>query len=119
MSSIWISRVSGGKGHEFFLNDPAAPYGYALSLHDALPICAVVGLVDDLLGILDRAGARDDGQDQSVLGVVGEVVPPVPLMVVGRVSSEEHLPVLQYAGPHVVDLDLAGLGGKRPRVLLE
>jgi hypothetical protein len=75
-----------------------------------------VDLLDHLLGVLDHAGARDDRQDQPVLGVVGDVVPPVSLVVIGRVGGVAMRRLLGDERPFLVELDLAGLGGKRPRV---
>src|SRR6516225_6193908 len=63
--------------------------------------------------------ARDDGQDQLVLGIIGEVVPPVPLVVVGRVGGVAVLLLLTDERPGLVELDLASPRGKKPRARLE
>jgi hypothetical protein len=74
-----------------------------------------VGLADDLLGVLGRAGAGDDGQDQAMLGIVGDEVPPVSLVVIGRVVGVAVLLLLGDERPLLIELNFAGLGGKRPR----
>jgi hypothetical protein len=77
---------------------------------------AIIDLLEDLLRVLDRARARDDGQDQAMLGIVGDMVPPVPLVVIGRVGRVAILLLLVDEGPLLIELDLAGLRGKKPRV---
>src|SRR5262249_41188814 len=44
------------------------------------------------------------------------VVPPVPLLVVGRVGRVAILRLLAHEAPHLIELRLAGLRGKQPRV---
>ena len=58
------------------------------------------------------SGAGDHRQDQPVLGVVGDVVPPVPLLVIVRVERVAVGLLLEDERPLLVELDLTGLGGK-------
>src|SRR5262249_8200828 len=50
-----------------------------------------------------------------VLGVVGDVVPPVALVVVGGVGRVTVLLLLGDERPLLVELDLTGPRGKKPR----
>src|SRR3954469_20379513 len=59
----------------------------------------LLGRGDDRLGVLDRPRPRDDRQDQAMLGVVGDVVPPVPFVNVGGVGRVAVLLLLTDEGP--------------------
>ena len=72
-------------------------------------------LLDDGAGVLLGPGARDHGQDQPMLGVECDVIPVVAAVVVGRVVGVEVGLLLGDVGPLLIELDLAGRGGKRPR----
>jgi hypothetical protein len=48
---------------------------------------AGLDLVDDLLGALPDASPGDHRQDEPELGIEGDVVPPVPLVVIDRVGG--------------------------------
>lgn len=74
----------------------------------------IADLGGDRLGVLDGPCPRDDRQDQPVLGVDGDVVPVITaLRVVGIAGVAVRL-LLGDERPLLVELDLAGLGGKRP-----
>ena len=70
----------------------------------------------DRLGVFERAGAGNDGQDQAVFGVVSDMVPPVTLVVVGGIGGVAVVLLLGDERPLFVELNFAGLGGKGPRV---
>ena len=74
---------------------------------------AALDLGDDLLDVLDDTRPGDHRQHQLVLGVVGEVVPPVPLVVIGRVGGVAVLLLLIDEGPLLVEPDLAGPEGEK------
>ena len=76
---------------------------------------SVLDLGDDLLDALGDPRPGDDRQDQLVLGVVGDVVPPVPLVIIDRVGGIAILLLLGHERPLLVELDLAGPRGKKPR----
>jgi len=71
------------------------------------------------LGVLDGPRPGDDRQDQPVLGVVGNMVPVAPLVVVGRISGVAVALLLGDEGPLLVELDLPGPRGKKPRARQE
>src|SRR5262249_51631802 len=71
-------------------------------------------LSDDRLAVLLRPRPGDHRQDQAVLRVVGDVVPVIPAVVVGRIAGVAVLLLLADEGPLLIELDLAGTGGKRP-----
>jgi hypothetical protein len=79
------------------------------------PIAAVLDRGDDFLGALGDPRPGDDRQHPLRLRVVGDVVPPVPLGVVGRVRGVARLRLLGHEGPRLVALDLRGPRGKTPR----
>jgi hypothetical protein len=49
-----------------------------------------------------------------MLGVIGDVVPPVPLVSVGGIGRVAVLLLLGDEGPLLVELDLTGARGKKP-----
>src|SRR5262249_52928108 len=67
------------------------------------------------LRLLGAARPRDDAEDQLVLGVVGRVVPPIPPLVIGRVAGVTALLLLVDVRPLLIELNLAGPRGKKPR----
>ncbi len=56
-----------------------------------------------------------DTHDQTVLGAVGEVIPSLPHLGVGRVGRVTLLRFLARRGPLLIELGLAGPRGKKPR----
>ena len=72
-------------------------------------------LLDHLLDVLDVAGPGHDAEHQPVLGVVGDVVPPVPMVRIGGVVRVAMLLLLEDERPLLVELDLLSPGGKKPR----
>src|SRR5256885_7042318 len=75
----------------FFFNDTATTEIYTLSLHDALPICAVHGVHDVVQRIAVVAAPLGIAQEVGVLGR-GQLLGQREL---GRLRSEEHTSELQ------------------------
>src|SRR6185437_14322587 len=72
-------------------------------------------LTDDRMAILFGPRPGDHRQGQPVLRVVGDVIPVVPAVIVGRAVGIAVLLLLADEGPLLIELDLAGTGGKSPR----
>src|ERR1051325_7705662 len=72
-------------------------------------------LLDYLLAVLRRAFAGHHGQQQAVLRVDRRVVPVVAQVVVARVVGVTVLLLLADEVPLLVELDLPGARGKKPR----
>src|SRR5262249_30758055 len=70
---------------------------------------------DDGLHVLGIAGPGDDPEDQLVLGVLSLVIPPITALVIGRVGRIAGRWLLEDERPVLVELDLTGLRGKKPR----
>ncbi len=62
---------------------------------------------------LDVAGPRRDGEDQAVLGVVGDMIQVVPLEVIGRVGAVAGRLLLGDERPLLLELDLGGPVGEK------
>ena len=77
-----------------------------------MSVGAAVDLPDRLLAGPRRALARDDDEQQAVLGVDRRVIPVVALVVVGRVVGVAGLLLLGDEVPLLVELDLTGPRGK-------
>src|SRR5262249_7450717 len=60
-------------------------------------------------------GPGDHAQDQLVLRVVGDMVPPVAALVIGRVTRVAVPLLLVDVRPFLIELDRAGPRGKTPR----
>ena len=67
------------------------------------------------LGVLGRAFAEDDAQDQAVLGVEGYVLPALPLVLIRWIGALAVFLLLGDERPLLIELDLLGFRGKRPR----
>src|SRR3954453_14514029 len=72
-------------------------------------------LLDDLLAVPRRALAGDHGQQQAVFGIDCRVIPIVPIVVVAGVAGVCVLLLLGDEVPLLVELDLTGPRGKKPR----
>ncbi len=71
---------------------------------------------DDRFGVLHSPGSDDHRQDESAFGVKGDEVPCVAAVGVVGIVRVAILLLLADERPFLIDLDLAGLGGKSPRV---
>ncbi len=72
-------------------------------------------LLDDQFGVLERPRPGNYDQDQPVLRVVGHEIPVVAALVVVGVVRITVLLLLAHERPLLVELDLAGRWGKKPR----
>ena len=74
-----------------------------------------IGRATGAVGVahVGRARTGDHGQHQFVLGVVGDMVPPIPLAVVGRIGRDSVPLLLSDERPGLVELDLAGRRGEK------
>ena len=65
------------------------------------------------LTLLYGSAPRADHQDQPVLGVVGDVVPVIPAVIIGRAGRVAVNLLLAHEGPLLIELDLAGTRGEK------
>src|SRR5262249_34848631 len=70
--------------------------------------CPLTDRGDHRLNLLSPARPGDDAEHQLVLGIEGRVVPPVPVLVVRRVSGVTVLLLLVHERPFLID----GIAGK-------
>ena len=82
--------------------------------HIRPPRRPVVDLLDHLLASRACPLARHQAEQEPALGIDRGVVPVVTPQPVQRVEGIARLLLLRDGGPLLVDLDLAGPGGKRP-----
>jgi hypothetical protein len=73
----------------------------------------VLDLADQLLDALEVPGPWHHREHQPVLSIDRHVIPPIPSVVVGRVGGVTVGLLLEDERPLLVELDLAGLGGKK------
>ena len=76
---------------------------------------ATLDILDHRRDVLGRPLAGHGAQDQPALGVDRDVVPGVPLPVVGGVGWVAVRFLLGDEGPLLIELDLTGVRGKKPR----
>ena len=69
---------------------------------------------DDRIGVFPRSRPGDHPQDELVLGVERNMIPIVAAMIVIGVRRVAVLLLLVDEGPFLIELDFAGIGGKRP-----
>src|SRR5262249_36308774 len=81
------------------------------------PACgAPVEVVYQQLHMLAAVPADYHTHDQAMFGVQRDIIPAVPLLVIVWVVAVAVLFLLADEGPLFVELDFAGLGGKKPPV---
>ena len=86
------------------------------SVRDAYSEAALRPAVEVLDGQLDQLGTartNEQADHQAMLGVVGDVVPTIAAVVLSWTAV---LLLLGDKGPLLVELDLTGFWGKKPRV---
>jgi hypothetical protein len=71
-------------------------------------------LADDCIGVFPRSRPGDHSQDELVLGVERNMIPVVAEVIVIGVRGVAVLLLLVDERPFLIELDFAGIGGKRP-----
>lgn len=83
---------------------------------DEATIGPLVQFMHQLGGVLVRAFADNDAEDQAVFGIKGDMVPAIATAGIFGFGGIAVFLLLGDKGPFLIQLGLLGRGGKRPRV---